>query len=97
MDLLEQTFAAEHEKFLKENHPRLHRSLSQSGKLQPRLTSTAETAAEMFNHEMFKKLDQTKDLEHQEREKQLQGHRESMMELVRHDLIWQPIPKPRDD
>jgi hypothetical protein len=95
--LLEKRFAEEHEKFLRANHPRLYRNLSQSGKLQAHLTSTAETAAEMFTHEMFKKVEQTKDLDPLAQEKQLRGHREAMMELVRHDLIWKPTPKPPDE
>ena len=97
MDAMERRFAEEHESFLKANHPGLHRSLSQSGKLQARLTSTGEQAAERLNLGMFKKLDETKDLDPSAREKELVGHHEALTELIRHDLIHQPIPQPPDE
>ena len=97
MGLLAQRFSQEHREFLQQNHPRLYRNLSQSGKLQARLDSTGEQASEMVLHEMSKKLAQTRDLDPLEREKQLHGHREAMMELARHDLIYQPIPEQTDE
>ena len=97
MSSQEKQFAEEHERFLKANHPRLHRSLSQSGKLHARLKATGEQAAEMVRLEMFKKLDQTKDLDQLAREKVLAGHHEALMELARHDLIWQPKPQQPDE
>jgi hypothetical protein len=97
MDAMEQRFAEEHEKFLKANQPQLHRSLSRSGKLQARLTSVGEQAAETLTHEMLKKVASERDLAPSELEKQLRGHHEAMTELVRHDLIHQPIPQPPEE
>jgi hypothetical protein len=97
MDALQAKFAEEHRKFLEVTHPRLYRSLKQSGKLQQRLTSVGEEAADMHTNEMFRKLDSLKDVDPLEMEKQLRAHHEMMTELVRHDLIWQPIPQLLDE
>jgi hypothetical protein len=94
---LDEQFAKEHEAFLKANHPRLHRSLSRSGKLQDRVEGVGIEAASQYNLEMSRKHVETKDLDPLAREKALRHLHESMMELVRHDLIHQPIPQPQDE
>jgi hypothetical protein len=91
-DLMAKEYAAEHERYLKEAVPKLHRKLSASGDLESHLRSTGEQAAEMHRSMMGQAMHETRDLPYPERVQALQGHLQATQELVRHDLIHQPVP-----
>ena len=92
---LAKQYAEDHLKFLRENHPRLLQSLSQSGNLKNHLHSVGEAASEMRLHLMAQHNNHkdTQKLPFQKRLESLQSHLSSVQEIVRHDLIHQPEPE----
>jgi hypothetical protein len=91
-DSLAQDYGAEHERYLKEAVPALHRKLSASADLESHLRSVGNQASEMHQSMMAQAMKQTLDLPYMDRVTALQGHRQAAQELVRHDLIHQPVP-----
>jgi hypothetical protein len=92
---LAKQFAEEHHKFLKENNPKLLAQLVQSGDLAEHLREIGESGEQMLEHEV-EKLDNSprvQNLPFMERVRELQSLQRSMMEIIRHDLIFQPIPE----
>jgi hypothetical protein len=85
-------FAQGHRRFLQENNPRLLDQLIRSGDLESYLQEVGEQAEEMFDLEMSREQDRTKDLPFNQRVERLRNLQQSMMELIRHDLIYQPLP-----
>jgi hypothetical protein len=90
---LAESYGKEHEQFLKEANPLLHKKLSQSGQLQAQVHSVGESAAETIQHVTAQNLRETNSLPPPEREKELRSRHLSMEEIVRHDLIHQPLPE----
>ena len=97
--ILAKEYAAEHRKFLRENAPEMFKSLSQSGTLWKHLHSVGEQASEMHLHLMAQHNNHkdTQKLPYQKRLESLQSHRQSVEEMVRHDLIHQPIHQPEPE
>jgi hypothetical protein len=83
----------EHRRFLAENRPDVLAALRQSGDLNSYLSSVGETASERLDHAM---RELWADPEHQklpfpDRVKALQNRQQEMEEVIRHDLIHQPL------
>ena len=93
MDATAQRFSDEHHRFLKENRPDVLRQF-QPHDLTSYLSSVGEQASEMFLTLMmqYKNSPQIEKLPYQDRVQALQSRRREADELVRHDLIHQPLP-----
>jgi Transposon-encoded protein TnpV len=88
-------FGAEHKRFLEEHNPAVLRGLSDSTSY---LSSVGETAADRCEHLMFQYMQSpaVKDLPHQQRVRELQSRHHEVEELIRHDLIFQPLPESQE-
>ena len=92
-DSLAKQYGEEHERFLKETNPSLHKSLSRSGQLESHLHSVGNEASELHEAQMMK-ASQSKEMQSlpfQQRLERLQSLQQSTQEIVRHDLIHQPV------
>jgi Transposon-encoded protein TnpV len=87
-------YAEEHRRFLEENNPGVLDGLRQSGSLDSYLSSVGEEASQMFDHLMnqYHKSPEVQNLPYHDRVRALQSRRSEAQELVRHDLINQPVP-----
>jgi hypothetical protein len=85
-------YAEEHRKFLEENNPSVLRGQKDPSSY---LSLVGEQAEEMFEHLMIQYRNQPKvrDLPHLEKVRELQAFRHQADEMVRHDLIYQPLPE----
>lgn len=85
-----QMFAEEHKKFLEENAPDV---LSKQSNQKNYLSSVGEQATEMFDNLMmqYNNSPEIQKLPYQERVMALQSRRHEAEEIVRHDLIYQPL------
>jgi hypothetical protein len=86
-------YQEEHHRFLRENRPDVLRRLQESGSLDSYLSSVGETASERLDHAM---RELRADPEHQklpflDRVRALQNRQQEMEEVIRHDLIHQPL------
>lgn len=91
---LAKQYAEEHHEFLKRSNPRFLKSLIQSGDLETHLHSTGEDAAQMYET-IMSQGSQTKEVQemaYPEKDRSLQNLRQSAQEMVRHDLIYWPLP-----
>jgi hypothetical protein len=82
-------YAEEHRKFLVENNPSV---LSGQKDQNSYLSLVGQQAEEMFEHLMTQRRRQVQDLPHLEKVRKLQAFRHQADEMVRHDLIYQPLP-----
>ena len=83
---------AEHKRFLEDNNPSVLRGQKDPNSY---LSSVGEQASQMFRDLMmkFRNSPEANNLPHLELVKELQNRRESALEIVRHDLILQPVPE----
>lgn len=86
-------FQEEHHKFLRENRPDVLAGLRQSGSLDSYLSSVGETASQRLEHALSQHLSdpEVQKLPFQERVRELQNRRQSEEEVIRNDLIHQPL------
>jgi hypothetical protein len=92
---LAKQYAEEHHRFLKQSNPRLLKSLHQSGDLEKHLHSTGENAA-LMHETIMSQGSQTKEMQEMpylQRVQRLQSLHKSAQEMVRSDLIHQPLPE----
>jgi len=91
MDLQAKDFAKEHREFLENNRPDVLSALRQSGDLDSYLSSVGEEASSLYDRMMsdHQQLHQGKPYHDLVRE--LQAHQHGVVELIRHDLINQPL------
>ena len=92
-DLRAQEYAKEHLKFLKDNNPDLLAALEKSGDLQAYLSTTGEDAADSFRTMMAQTLRASQNLPYQKQMTMLQNGQESAEEIIRHEMIYQPLPE----
>lgn len=90
---LAQEWAQEHLEFLQNSNPTLFKSLSQSGALPEHLHTVGETAASQQSQAHGAAIKETNSLPYMERVAELQSRRLSAREIIRHDLIHQPLPE----
>jgi hypothetical protein len=85
-------YAEEHRKFLVENNPSV---LSGQKDQSSFLSMVGEQAEEMFLHLMMQRANQpeVRKLPHLEKVRELEAFRHQADEMVRHDLIYQPLPE----
>jgi hypothetical protein len=85
-------YAAKHKRFLEENNPSVLRGLSDPTSISLRL---GEQAAERYEHLMYQHFHspEVKKLPHMEKVRELQSRHHEVEELIRHDLIFQPLPE----
>jgi Transposon-encoded protein TnpV len=81
-------YAEEHRKFLEENHPSVLRGQKDPSSY---LSLVGEQAESMFEHLMMQRRRQVQNLPHLEMVRELQAFRHQADEMVRHDLIYQPL------
>jgi hypothetical protein len=84
-----------HRKFLEDANPQMLAQLHQSGDLNSYLFSVGETANEML-HEMMRQhqhSEEVRALPHMERVRALQNRLMEADEVVRRDVINQPLPE----
>ncbi|HXW72555.1 MAG TPA: TnpV protein [Methylocella sp.] len=88
-------YAEAHRKFLEENNPSVLRGQSDPNSY---LSSVGQQAEEMFEHLMIQRMHQpeVKNLPHLEKVRELEAFRHEADEIVRHDLIYQPLPEELD-
>jgi Transposon-encoded protein TnpV len=93
MDPTAQEFEEEHRQFLQENAPHVLEGLRRSGTLDSYLASIGETASERLEHVMSQHLadKELQKLPHLERVRELQNRHQEAEEIIRHDLILQPV------
>jgi hypothetical protein len=82
-------YAEEHRRFLEENNPSVLRGQKDQNSY---LSSVGELAEQMFEHLMIQRRRQVQNLPHLEMVRELQAFRHQADEMVRHDLIYQPLP-----
>jgi len=85
-------WAEEHHRFLKESNPAFLANLVQSNSLSSHLHSVGEQAEEMHAGAMAMHNRKVQNLPHHQRVKELEILHQSMNEVVRHNLIYSPIP-----
>jgi hypothetical protein len=95
MDDLDPTakcFAAEHKRFLEEHNPAVLRGQSDPTSY---LSSVGLTAADMLEQIMVQHLHdpELQKLPAPQRARLLRNHQQAAEELIRHDLIYQPLPE----
>ena len=90
MDPLAEKYAAEHKRFLEAHNPSV---LHQQSDPTSYLSSVGQTAAEMYRHLMHQHHHKpaVQDLPHHLRVRELQSRHHEVEELIRHDLILQPV------
>jgi hypothetical protein len=93
LDPIAEQFAKEHHHFLAVNRPDVLAALEEAGDLDDYLASIGETASDRLDHAM---RDLLNDKNHQslpylERVRALQNRQQETEEIIRHDLILQPI------
>jgi hypothetical protein len=88
-------YAQDHLKFLKEERPDVLDQLRQSSDLNSYLSSVGEEAEQMYDDLMrlYQHSRHVQSLPHLEQVQALQSHRREADEVVRHDLIYQPLPE----
>jgi transposon-encoded protein TnpV len=91
MDLQAQDFAKEHREFLENNRPDVLSALRQSGDLDSYLSSVGEEASSMYDKLMADRYHQFKNQPYHDLVRELQAYRHEVVELIRHDLINQPL------
>ena len=86
-------YAQEHLRFLKENRPDVLAELRRSGDLNSYLSSVGVQASDRFLTLMmqYNNSPEVQKLPHLDRVQALQSRRHEADELVRHDLILQPL------
>ncbi len=86
-------YARDHLKFLEEERPDVLEGLRRSGDLNSYLSSVGEQAEEMFDDLMRQYLHSphVQSLPHLKQVRALQSRRHEADEVVRHDLIYQPL------
>ena len=89
-----QEYAQEHKRFLEQSNPRVLSGLRRSGSLNSYLSSVGQQASDRFLTLMmqYKNSPEIEKLPYQDRVQALQSRRREADELVRHDLIHQPLP-----
>ena len=99
MDLQAQDFAKEHREFLENSRPDVLSALRQSGDLDSYLSSVGEEAEERLANLMhqYNNSPEVQKLPHQERVRALQNRQMEADELVRDELINQPLPSSEDE
>jgi hypothetical protein len=92
-DPLETKFAEEHRRFLSENRPDVLQKLRQCGQLTSYLSSVGQQAAEMYSDIMakYRHSKEVQKLPHLEQVRALQSRQPEAEEIVRHDIIFQPL------
>jgi hypothetical protein len=88
LDPTAEQFAKEHHRFLAVNRPDVLAELQASGDLEEYLTSIGETASDRLGHAMRELLN---DKEHQELPYLERVRTLQYQEVIRYDLIFQPI------
>jgi hypothetical protein len=90
---LAKQYAEEHYRFLTESNPRFLKNLQQSGSLEHHLHSTGEDAAQMHEAIMSQgsQSKEMQDMPYPQKDKALRGLLQATQELVRSDLIHQPV------
>ena len=88
-----QEWAAEHKKFLQENNPEVLAELARSGDLDQYLQEIRSQAAERIRDGLRVRHlhPQTQDLPFLKRMEELLSHHRELEEIVRHELIHQPL------
>jgi hypothetical protein len=95
LDSLEQEFALEHKRFLEQHNPSVLRGQSDPDSY---LSSVGRAAGERWEHLMSHYL-RDKDLQKlpaPQRALALRSRQHSVEEVIRHDLIFQPLPEGHD-
>ena len=92
MDPLAERFAAEHRRFLEEHNPSVLRGQSDPTSY---LSSVGRSAAVTLEHLMSQHLrdPELQKLPAPQRARLLRNHQQAAEELIRHDLIFQPLPE----
>lgn len=87
-------YAQEHLKFLEENRPDVLAGLRQQGNLNSYLSSVGDQASDQFLTLMmqYKNSPEVASLPYQDQVTSLQSRRHEADEIVRHELIHQPLP-----
>jgi hypothetical protein len=83
-------YAEEHRKFLEENNPSVLRGQKDPNSY---LSLVGEQAEDMFGHLMMQRMHQVRNLSHLEKVRELEAFRHQADEMVRYDLIYQPLPE----
>jgi ATP-dependent Zn protease len=93
MDPTARRYRREHREFLATNRPDVYAALLRSGRLDSYLNSVGETASERLEHVMSQHLadKELQKLPHLERVRQLQNRHQEAEEIIRNDLILQPV------
>ena len=88
-----QEWAAEHRKFLTENNPEVLAGLAQSGNLDQYLQEIGDQAAQRMKDGLRERFlhPETQALPHLKKMEELLSHHRELEEIVRHELIHQPI------
>ena len=88
-------YAAEHRRYLQENRPDLLARYERSDRTRSYLSSVGEEAADLESRLMaeYQARPEVKALPYQARVRALQSRQAEVQELVRHDLILQPVPE----
>ena len=88
-----QDYAKEHLRFLQENRPDVLAELRRQGDLNSYLSSVGDQANDRFSTLMMQHLHspEVSKLPYQDRVTSLQSRRHEADEIVRHDLIHQPL------
>jgi Transposon-encoded protein TnpV len=83
-------YAEQHRRFLEEKNPSVQRGQRDQNSY---LSSVGQQAEEMFLHLMMQRANQpeVKKLPHLEKVRELEAFRHEAHEMVRHDLIYQPL------
>ena len=91
-------YAELHRKFLEDANPEMLRQLRQSGNLNSYLSSVGNQAKEMQSDlvHQYKNSPEARKLPHLELVRALQNRLMEADEVVRHDLINQPMPETND-
>ena len=91
LDPTAQKFEKEHREFLENSRPDVLSALRQSGDLDNYLSSVGEEASSMYDHMMADHHQAHKNLPYHDLVRELQARRHEVVELIRHDLINQPL------
>ena len=92
-------FAKEHRRFLEENRPDVYAQFKKDGDLTSYLSSVGKSADEMYSTTLARANNRpdVQNLPYHQKVSRLQENQQSAMELVRHDVIQQPLPPdPKD-
>lgn len=95
MSLLAQKFADQHLKFLQEHNPAALQEIRRSGDLNSYLSSVGQQAEEMYLNLMhqYANSKEVQNLPHLRRIRSLQSRQYEAEEIVRQDLVFQPLPE----